>query len=114
MTPEATDHMNKVYQTFAKTFEEILKEKSDEAEKRMAAHVNRIVNSADRVMLAPALFYVIFSLLLILSAFFGLTWWANANVIHSPQLQSTLYIFAALLGGTTAAIVGVHYWLRKK
>lgn len=113
-TPEATEHYHNVYKAFAKTFDEILKERSDEAVKRMDAQVNRIVNSANRVMLHPALFYVIFTLLLFLSAFFGITWWANANVIHSPQLQGVCYVFAGAMSFVTATIAGLRFWLRNK
>lgn len=117
--PETTEHLNDVFTIFCKTFDKTLQEKMNTAiqkaeqdfnatEKRMMEQTNRIVDTSNKVVLSHTFSYVCLTLLITLVTFFGITWWINANMIFSLELQKLCYVFAALTVAIIVCVVLVH------
>lgn len=118
--PETIEHLKSVFQVFCNTFDKMLQKAMNEAltkseqsfkatEQCIEQQTDRIVKSSKRIALPPMLCYICLALLLYLTSFFGIVWWANANVVHSPQLEGVCYIFTVLIFITTACIIWLYH-----
>lgn len=113
--PQTTEHLEQIFQASCNIFDRTLQEKMDAtiqkaeqsfnaAEQRMKQQTDRIVKHSMRIALPPTLCYICLSLLLCLAVFFGIVWWANANVIHFAQIETLCHVFAVLPLATTVCI----------
>lgn len=121
--PETTEHVNDVFTTLCKTFDKNLQDKLDaaikkaeqdlnDAEKRMKEQTDRIAKDGDNVVVPSSVFYASLTLLLCLAVFFGITWWINANIILSLELQKLCHTLTAVCAAINACIFMVWHTTR--
>lgn len=117
---ETVEKQCRVYNVFIEHFSEMFDKRTQAADKRLSAHeakleeqAKRFTNLGNRIALPSPLLYTLITTILFLSIFFGSVWYANTVTIHNPSLNNLCWCILGCSILSIAAIIGIHYWLKR-
>lgn len=117
---ETIEKQCRVYNVFIEHFSEMLDKRTQAADKRLTAHeakleeqAKRLTNLGNRIALPPTLLYILITVILFLSIFFGAVWYANTETIHNHSLCNLCWCILGCTILSIAAIIGINHWLKR-